>query len=54
MTRIKGRSLGVAVVCVFIIVIFFAVAFLFLFLFVLLIWLLSKDELGGCRPITRV
>jgi hypothetical protein len=38
------------VVIVVIIVIFFAVAFVFVFL----VWLLSKDDIGGCRPITRV
>src|SRR5882762_5781141 len=51
LTQIRARSLRVAVVGVFILVIFFAVAFVFLFLFFLLVWLLSKDELGGCRPI---
>jgi hypothetical protein len=46
-------SLRVAVVAfVVIIVVFFAVAFVFLFVF--LVWLLSKDDIGGCRPITRV
>jgi hypothetical protein len=40
------------VVIVVIIVIFPAVAFLFLIVF--LVWLLSKDDIGGCRPITRV
>jgi hypothetical protein len=44
--------LRVAVVFLVIIVIFFAVAFVFLFVF--LVWLLSKDDIGGCRPITRV
>jgi hypothetical protein len=45
----KARSLRVAVVViVVIIVIFFAVVFVFL------VWLLSKDDIGGCRPITRV
>ena len=46
-------SLRVAVVAfVFIIVVFFAVAFIFLFVF--LVWLLSKDDIGGYRPIIRV
>jgi hypothetical protein len=44
--------LRVAVVFLVIIVIFFAVAFVFLFVF--LVWLLSKDDIGGCRLITRV
>jgi hypothetical protein len=35
-----------------IIVIFVAVAFVFLFVF--LVSLLSKDDIVGCRPITRV
>src|SRR5438552_9607932 len=44
-------SLRVAVVIVVIIVIFSAVAFVFPFVF--LVWLLSNDDIGGCRPITR-
>src|ERR1700746_1471560 len=45
----RAGSLRVAfVVIIVIIVIFFAVVFVFL------VWLLSKDDIGGCRPITRV
>jgi hypothetical protein len=52
-SRHVPRSLRVAVVViVVIIIIFFAVAFVLLFVF--LVWLLSKDDIGGCRPITRV
>jgi bacteriorhodopsin len=43
-------SLRVAVVAF---VIFFAVAFIFLFVF-FLVWLLSKEDIGGYRPIRRV
>jgi hypothetical protein len=47
-----ARSLRVAVVVfVVIIVIFFAVAFIFLFV---LVWLLSKEDIGSYRPIRRV
>ena len=47
-------SLRVAVVAfVVIIVVFFAVAFIFLFVF-FLVWLLSKEDIGGYRPIRRV
>jgi hypothetical protein len=51
-SKIKARSLRVAVVVFFvIIVIFFAVAFVFLFVF-FLVGLLSKEDIG--RPIRRV
>ena len=47
-----ARSLRVAVVVfVVIIVIFFAVAFIFLFV---LVWLLSKEDIGSYRPIRSV
>jgi len=49
----KGTSLRVSVVIAVIIVIFFVVAFIF-FLFVFLVWLLSKDHIGGYRAIRRV
>lgn len=39
------------VVFILIIVIFFATAFVFLFF---LVWLLSKEEIGRCRPIRRI
>jgi hypothetical protein len=55
--RIRARSLRVAVVCFVIIVIFFffavAVAFVFLFVF-LIVWLLSKGDIGSYRPIRTV
>src|SRR5208337_4276292 len=49
--RMRARSLRVAVTVVIIIVIFFAVAFIFFFV---LVWLLSKKDVGGYRQIRRV
>jgi len=51
--QIGARSLRVAVIVIVVIIInFFAVAFVFLFVF--FVRLLSKDDIGGCRPIRRV
>jgi hypothetical protein len=45
--------MALMVAVVIIIVVFFAVAFVFLFAF-FLGWLLSKEDIGGYRPIRRV